>query len=86
MLCLLARRLLLRQPSLRLVLMSATLHCAIFADYFCAAVGPPALSPLLHVGARRFGLSELFLEDVAPMMAAALPERLRKVCARVKKL
>jgi hypothetical protein len=57
-LCLLCRRLLHSHPSIRLVLMSATLAADLYSQYF----GAP--QPI-HVGVRRFPINEYFVEDLA---------------------
>ena len=56
-LCLLCRRLLHSHPTIRLVLMSATLAADLYSQYF----GAP--QPI-HVGVRRFPISEYFVEDL----------------------
>lgn len=60
-LTLLARRLHATHPSIRIVLMSATIAGEQFADYFAEAGQPRP--PVLFVGARRFPVHALFLED-----------------------
>ena len=77
LLCLLARRLLRSHPTLRVVLMSATLHSQLFVDYFAASLGRSQVGAPLHVGERRFPLQEIFLEEVVQRLGG-LPERLRK--------
>lgn len=57
-LCLLCRRLLHSHPTIRLVLMSATLAADLYSQYF----GAP--QPI-HVGVRRFPINEYFVEDLA---------------------
>lgn len=56
-LCLLCRRLLHSHPTIRLVLMSATLAADLYSQYF----GAP--QPI-HVGVRRFPIDEYFVEDL----------------------
>ncbi len=56
-LCLLCRRLLHSHPTIRLVLMSATLAADLYSQYF----GAP--QPI-HVGVRRFPIAEYFVEDL----------------------
>ena len=56
-LCLLCRRLLHSHPTIRLVLMSATLAADLYSQYF----GAP--HPI-HVGVRRFPINEYFIEDL----------------------
>ena len=58
-LCLLARRLLVSNPSIRLVLMSATVATNMYADYFGVSQNP------IFVGRRCFSIQEFFIEDLA---------------------
>lgn len=58
MLCLLCKRLLETNSTIRLVLMSATLAANMYADYF--GVSEPPIS----VGGRRFPIKEFFIEDI----------------------
>jgi HrpA-like RNA helicase len=58
-LCLLCRRLLNTHPTIRLVLMSATMAAELYSQYF----GSP--QPPIHVGARRFQIEEYFVEDLS---------------------
>lgn len=58
-LCLLCRRLLNTHPTIRLVLMSATMAAELYSQYF----GSP--QPPIHVGARRFQIQEFFIEDLS---------------------
>jgi HrpA-like RNA helicase len=57
LLCLLCRRLLHENDRIRLVLMSATLASKLYQEYF----GVP--EPPLKVGARRFPVAEVFLDE-----------------------
>lgn len=57
-LCLLCRRLLISNPHIRLVLMSATLAAALYQDYFDTP------EPPIKVGARRFPVEEVYLDDI----------------------
>lgn len=57
-LCLLCRRLLHSHPTIRLVLMSATMAAELYGQYF----GVP--QPPIFVGARRFPIKEYFVEDL----------------------
>jgi superfamily II DNA/RNA helicase len=61
-LCLLCRRLLHSHPTIRLVLMSATLAADLYSQYF----GSP---PPIHVGVRRFPINEYFVEDLASQLS-----------------
>jgi HrpA-like RNA helicase len=69
-LCLLCRRLLQQNDSIRLVLMSATLAAAMYQDYF----GVP--EPPIKVGAKRFPVAEVYLEDL-PLRLPKLMEKKR---------
>jgi len=62
-LCLLCRRLLESHPTIRLVLMSATLAAELYSQYF----GSP--EPPIHVGARRFPIKEYFVEDLSSQLS-----------------
>ena len=62
-LCLLCRRLLKKNEHIRLVLMSATLAAAMYQAYF----GVP--EPPIKVGARRFPVTEVYLEDLPEKFA-----------------
>ena len=57
-LCLLCRRLLLTNPNIRLILMSATLASTLYQEYFDCS------EPVIEVGARRFPVEEVYLEDL----------------------
>ena len=65
-LCLLVRRLLSTHPRLRLVLMSATAHAAMYQDYFATdmSVNYGSMEPL-HTGLSRFPLNIRYLNDLA---------------------
>ena len=58
-LCLLCRRLLQSNRHIRLILMSATLAAKLYQDYFDIA------EPPLKVGARRFPVETIFVEDIS---------------------
>ena len=60
-LALVVKLLLPAAPGTQLVVMSATLHAELFAAYFA----PFGVADPLFVGAKRFPLTELFLEDIA---------------------
>ena len=62
-LCLLCRRLLQSHPTIRLVLMSATMAAELYSQYF----GTP--EPPIHVGARRFPIKEFFVEDLSSQLS-----------------
>jgi HrpA-like RNA helicase len=58
-LCLLCRRLLEQNETIRLVLMSATMATKLYQEYFQVPFDP------IHVGVRRFPIQEFFVEDLA---------------------
>ena len=64
-LCLLCRRLLHSHPTIRLVLMSATMAAELYGQYF----GVP--QPPIFVGARRFPIKEFFVEDLTTSVLSA---------------
>lgn len=64
----LCKRLLRTHPTIRLILMSATIHTELYRDYFGAA-GAYGAMDCLSVGVRRFPLDVLFAEDL--VLAAA---------------
>ena len=70
-LCMMARRLLQQHSHLHLVLMSATVHTSLFAEYFREAVGGSVGQPLF-VGARCFPLTTYYLADMERMDAGKL--------------
>eukprot|EP00538_Stauroneis_constricta_P006063 CAMPEP_0119572152 /NCGR_PEP_ID=MMETSP1352-20130426/44476_1 /TAXON_ID=265584 /ORGANISM="Stauroneis constricta, Strain CCMP1120" /LENGTH=2052 /DNA_ID=CAMNT_0007621837 /DNA_START=51 /DNA_END=6209 /DNA_ORIENTATION=- len=57
-LCLLCKRLLKRNHTIRLVLMSATLAASMYQEYF------EVDNPPIHVGVRTFPIRQFFLEDL----------------------
>ena len=57
-LCLLCKRLLTTNKTIRIVLMSATLAANMYAEYF------EVLEPPIKVGGRRFPIKEYFVEDL----------------------
>ncbi|KEP64132.1 UNVERIFIED_CONTAM: helicase associated domain (ha2) protein [Hammondia hammondi] len=61
-----------RKSSLKLIVMSATLQGNLFAEYFTPAGIP--VSPRIYVGARRFPVQSLFLDDL--LAATTRPESL----------
>ena len=63
--------------------MSATAHTHLLAKYFECSFGgwPPEPPRTLFVGARRFGLVEYYLEDIASL--PMLPHRLRQVASKL---
>jgi len=62
-LCLLCRRLLQSHPTIRLVLMSATMAAELYSQYF----GTP--EPPIHVGVRTFPIKEFFVEDLKSLLS-----------------
>ncbi|KAL7579290.1 hypothetical protein ACA910_013970 [Epithemia clementina (nom. ined.)] len=77
LLCLLCRRLLRVNQHLRLILMSATLAAALFQEYFDVS------DPPIQVGARRFPVTEIFLEDMVSKNGLSLPESARKTARQL---
>jgi HrpA-like RNA helicase len=57
-LCLLCRRLLQSNSSIRLILMSATLAAELYQQYF------NVVRPVIFVGARRFPIEQVYVEDL----------------------
>lgn len=76
-LCLLARRLLATHPTIKLVLMSATIAAELHRQYF----GVP--EPPLFVGARRFPITEYFADDLCAGGAGALVGKLASSAADI---
>jgi ATP-dependent RNA helicase DHX57 len=72
-LCLLCRRLLQQNDSIRLVLMSATLSASMYQEYF----GVP--EPPIKVGAKRFSVAEVYLEELS--LGIKLPKQMEKTIA-----
>jgi superfamily II DNA/RNA helicase len=70
LLCLLCRRLLHENGRIRLVLMSATLASTLYQTYFDVP------QPPLKVGARRFPVTEIFLDDFDS--AFSLPPKIKR--------
>ena len=61
-LCWLCKNLLQTNPHIRLVLMSATLATSLYQTYFTTrTIKSP---PIIHVGVKRFGIREYFVEDL----------------------
>ena len=75
-LCLLCRRLLVQHPTLRLLLMSATVAASLYSQYF----GSP--EPPIHVGSRRFPIKEYFVEDLSALLR--LPPRETRDAAEIR--
>jgi HrpA-like RNA helicase len=75
-LCLLCRRLLVTNTSIRLILMSATLAAALYQEYFDLP------NPPLKVGARRFPVEEVYLDDLNSRFN--LPVNVKKAVATLK--
>ncbi|KAJ3034589.1 hypothetical protein HDV00_004862 [Rhizophlyctis rosea] len=69
---LLLRRLLPRYPSLRIILMSATLDSNLFSSYFSPA------APVLNVPGFTFPITDYYLEDIVKMTAYKPEGRWRK--------
>jgi ATP-dependent RNA helicase DHX57 len=62
------KRMLPSLPTLKVVLMSATLESSLFASYFASRSGKPC--PVIDIPGRTFPVRELYLNDVA----AAVPD------------
>jgi HrpA-like RNA helicase len=82
-LCLLCRRLLRSNPHIRLILMSATLAAHLYQTYFDVA------DPPIRVGARRFPVQEIYLEDIKGIVTLPAKEErnlqaLKEECAGMK--
>jgi HrpA-like RNA helicase len=81
-LCLLCRRLLENNKTIRLVLMSATLATKLYKDYFNVPNEP------IHVGVRRYPITEHFVEDLRgfelPPAAQTACRDIQKECESVK--
>mmetsp|Transcript_10144 Transcript_10144/g.14653 ORF Transcript_10144/g.14653 Transcript_10144/m.14653 type:complete len:1391 (-) Transcript_10144:2876-7048(-) len=82
-LCLLCRRLLQTNHHLRLVLMSATLAAALYQTYFQVP------EPPIKVGARRFQVNEIYIEDIArsvnlPLKQTEVVNSLYQECTKMK--
>jgi HrpA-like RNA helicase len=75
-LCLLAKRLLDTHPTIRLVLMSATLATEVYRSYFQIE------RPAIFVGARRFPIRVLFADDIANSQLG-LPMRSRELARKI---
>ena len=77
-LCLLCRRLLETNKTIRLVLMSATMASKLYQTYFNVPNDP------IHVGVRRFPIQEFFVEDLPalglPPTEAANAKAIQKEC------
>ena len=71
-LCMLSRRLLLQHPKLKLVLMSATVHTAMYRDYFDSF----DMGNAVFVGARRFPVTIQHSDD---LKALGMPKRMSRV-------
>ena len=75
-LCLLCRRLLETNKTIRLVLMSATLATKMYRDYFNVPNEP------IHVGVRKYPITEYFVEDLAHF---GLPQQEAKAALAIQK-
>jgi HrpA-like RNA helicase len=75
-LCLLCKRLLTTNKTIRLVLMSATLAANMYADYF------DVMEPPIKVGGRRFPIQEFFIEDL--MSKFNFPAKDQKMAKTIK--
>lgn len=73
LLCYLAKRLLHAFPHIKIVLMSATAHSAMFQAYFNTPHEP------IFVGVRRFPLHEYFAEDLYPFLSNTAQKTLSRL-------
>lgn len=73
LLCYLAKRLLYVYPHMKIVLMSATAHSAMFQTYFHSA------QEAIFVGVRRFPLVESFAEELHPLLTQAGQKALNRL-------
>ena len=78
-LLLLLRDILARNPSLHIVLMSATIQAETFTSYFNGA-------PYLHIPGRTFPVQEHYLEDIVHLSSYRSPMSLSKEDERIDKL
>lgn len=76
-LCLLCRRLLETNKTIRIVLMSATLATKMYRDYFAVPNEP------IHVGVRTYPISEIFVEDLPKIFQ--LPSSEKKAVMAIQK-
>jgi hypothetical protein len=72
-LCLLARRVLVQLPHIKVVLMSATVHTSLYRDYF------DVREETIFVGVRRFPLREFYCEDLVEFLPPSQRDSLRKL-------
>lgn len=82
-LCYLARKLLSTHPTLKVVLMSATMHIELYQRYFESVPSDPLYYgdlECLSVGARRFPLETFFVED---MCDRSIPQVYKPLCKRI---
>jgi HrpA-like RNA helicase len=82
-LCLLCKRLMVTNPTIRLVLMSATMAANMYQVYFNVP------EPPIQVGFKRFPIKEYFLEDIIrdldlPLEEVAAFESLCASCAKMQ--
>ena len=84
-LCLLARRLLQINPTIRLILMSATVHTILYKDYFTGRGEYYGDMEVLSVGVRRFPVNIHYIEDID--CNPAIPSALKKLsCKKIGEL
>ncbi|CAM9128667.1 unnamed protein product, partial [Ectocarpus fasciculatus] len=86
-LCYLARRLLNSHPTLKLVLMSATMHISLYQDYFASVPSDPIYYgdlQCLSVGARRFPIDIWYTDTMCEN--GNIPKIMRSMCTGVSKL
>jgi HrpA-like RNA helicase len=84
-LCYLAKRLLSRHPTIKLILMSATMHISLYQDYFASSPEDDIYYgdlDCLSVGARRFPL-QIFHADDLCKEGSGLPVVFKPLCKKL---
>jgi HrpA-like RNA helicase len=79
LLCYLAKRLLHVYPHIKIVLMSATAHSAMFQTYFNSS------QEAIFVGVRRFPLTVSFAEDLYPLLSQSGQKSLSRLLEAVNR-
>jgi HrpA-like RNA helicase len=79
LLCYLAKRLLHVYPHIKIVLMSATAHSAMFQTYFNSS------QEAIFVGVRRFPLTVSFAEDLYPLLSQSGQKALSRLLEAVNR-
>jgi HrpA-like RNA helicase len=81
LLCLLARRLLVENTTLRLILMSATVHTVLYKDYFSKEYNYGGMD-CLSVGVRRFPLDIKYADDLSSTKSG-LPSMITSLAKKI---